>query len=87
MPYSKKSMGKEVGSASTYAAPHSGTKSTDGQIPKKPYAGTKKASDVNLKDPIQNGVSYGVGEEKTDGIAMRGKGCATKGFKSRGPMA
>ena len=51
------------------------------------YANTKAAKDVDLKDPVPNGVSYGTSREKTDGVTMRGYGAATKGIKSRGPMA
>lgn len=35
---------------------------------------------VSMGDPGRNKV-------KTDGVAQRGKGAATKGFTSRGPMA
>lgn len=51
------------------------------------YASTKAAKDVDLKDPVPNGVSYGTSREKTDGVTMRGYGAATKGIKSRGPLA
>jgi hypothetical protein len=43
--------------------------------------------DADLKDPVPNGVSYGMAKEKTDGIVTRGNGAATKGLKARGPMA
>jgi len=52
-----------------------------------PYATDKSAQDADLKDPLPNGVSYGVAREKTSGIEMRGAGAATKGRMSRGPMA
>lgn len=87
--FSKKVMGKEVGQASVYAAPHkmSGAKET-GQIPKVPYVTEKSARDAGLTDPLPNGVSYAVsGEPKTAGTKMRGAGAATKGVMSRGPMA
>jgi hypothetical protein len=51
------------------------------------YAYTKSAMDADLKDPVPNGVSYGMSKEKTDGIVTRGNGAATKGLKARGPMA
>jgi hypothetical protein len=51
------------------------------------YVTTKSAQDANIKDPLPNGVSYGIGRLKTDGIEMRGAGAAIKGRKSRGPMA
>ena len=94
MGFSKKMMGKEVGDASVYAAPHtmSGKTSKSVETGMAPmlagvYANTKAAKDVDLKDPVPNGVSYGTAREKTDGVTMRGYGAATKGIKSRGPMA
>jgi hypothetical protein len=89
--FSDKKMGKEVGSASVYAAPHnmSGKKIT-GQEPMKKgvYVTDKSSKESELKDPVPNGVSYAnTKEPKTDGIKMRGVGCATKGTMSRGPMA
>jgi len=51
------------------------------------YVTDKSAQDANIKDPLPNGVSYGIGRLKTDGIEMRGAGAAIKGRKSRGPMA
>ena len=92
--FSKKVMGKEVGQADVYAAPHtmSGKKvtvmSVDRADAAPEYASTKSARTAGLKDPVPNGVSYGVsGEPKTSGIKMRGAGAATKGVMSRGPMA
>ena len=87
--YSKKMMGKEVGSADVYAEPHTMTgKKVSGQTAKKPFAMEKTVMDADLKDPVPNGVSYGrSGEPKTSGIKMRGTGAATKGVMSRGPMA
>jgi hypothetical protein len=92
--FSQKVMGKEVGSASVYAAPHDMNGKTSksvetGMAPMEAgvYANTKAAKDVDLKDPVPNGVSYGMAREKTDGVTMRGYGAATKGIKSRGPMA
>jgi len=80
--YSKKMMGKEVGDASTYAAPHT----MDG----KPGVNMRdKASMPRKKDwTPMDGVSIGSNDEvKTTGIKIRGTGCATKGVMSRGPMA
>ena len=87
--FSKKMMGKEVGSANVYAQPHNmGGKPISGQIPKTEYAMEKSAKNAGLTDPVPNGVSYSVSREpKTSGIKMRGAGCATKGTMSRGPMA
>jgi hypothetical protein len=92
--FSQKVMGKEIGNAEVYAAPHtmSGKVSKSVENGMAPmlagvYANTKAAKDVDLKDPVPNGVSYGTSREKTDGIVTRGNGAATKGIKSRGPMA
>lgn len=79
--FSKKIMGKEVGDASVYAAPHT----MDGKAgaekrPKAPL--TRKANWTPM-----DGVSIGINDEvKTSGIKMRGAGAATKGVMSRGPM-
>ena len=92
--FSQKVMGKEVGDASVYAAPHtmSGKTSKSVETGMAPmmagvYANTKAAKDVDLKDPVPNGVSYGMSREKTDGVVTRGNGAAIKGLKARGPMA
>ena len=43
---------------------------------------------INELNPSAGGVSKGNYKPiKTDGIVMRGHGAATKGIKSRGPMA
>jgi hypothetical protein len=78
---------KENKDASAYDK--NGTSVEAGMAPMKAgvYAYTKAAKDVDLKDPVPNGVSYGTSREKTDGVTMRGYGAATKGIKSRGPMA
>ena len=76
--------------ASAYARPHTkagkvidGTEvMIDGE-----YGRTKSAKDASISDPLTNGVAYGTGKVKTDGIEMRGAGAATKGRISRGPMA
>jgi hypothetical protein len=92
--FSKKMMGKEVGSGQVYAQPHdmSGNKVSVMSVNKKnaspEYAMEKTVKTAGLTDPVPNGVSYSVaGEPKTSGIKMRGAGCATKGTMSRGPMA
>ena len=85
--FSNKQMGKEVGSASVYAAPHNmsgkavGIQSSPGKEPNR-----SKADSVDMS--IGN-ISKSAGDEKikTDGIKMRGTGAATKGLMSRGPMA
>ena len=93
--FSKKVMGKEVGSASVYAEPHTmkGTamsaKDAMKAVSRKPDPTRQVAGDfrpgqpaarVSLGDPDRQDV-------KTEGITMRGYGAATKGIKSRGPMA
>jgi len=85
--FSMKRDGKEVGGASVYAQPHTmdgkavKISSTPGVMPNR-----SKADTVNMS--VGN-VSKAAGDEKikTDGIKMRGTGCATKGTMSRGPMA
>jgi len=83
MKFTQKQNGKEVGQASVYAKPHTMdgkpmTPAEYGLVPKI----TRKENWVPL-----SGVSINFNEEKTDGIEMRGAGCATKGKMSRGPMA
>ena len=76
--------------ASEYAPPHTMTgKKITGQeaMAKGEYGRTKSAKDASISDPLTNGVAYGTGNVKTDGIEMRGAGAATKGRISRGPMA
>ena len=76
--------------ATAYAPPHtmSGKRITGMEVMEHGELATHKAAkDVDVKDPLPNGVSYGTGREKTDGVVMRGYGAAIKGIKSRGPMA
>jgi hypothetical protein len=77
--------------ASTYAKPHTmdGNMITGNEVMEAcEYSQTKAAKDVKIKDPLANGVSYGVDmEPKTSGVVTRGNGCATKGITARGPMA
>jgi len=85
--FSKKMMGKEVGSASVYAKPHTmdgkavKAKTNPGKEPNRSNADTVDMSVGNMyKRPD--------GEPtKTSGIKMRGAGAATKGVMCRGPMA
>lgn len=90
--YSKKMMGKEVGSAAVYAAPHT----MDGKkMTKAPQEfGTNPGfppnrSKLDTYDVSVGGISKSAGNEptKTDGIKIRGTGAATKGVMARGPMA
>ena len=82
--YSMKKGGKEVGSASVYAAPHTMTgKSVGGTL--KYIEGKQAIDDLN---PSAGGVSKGNYKPiKTDGIETRDNGAATKGRIARGPMA
>lgn len=93
--FSDKRMGKEVGTAKTYASPHtmSGGKVTAESQVKAQYEGTDPNTlPANKMNPRVHGtyrVSAGdpaADNTKTDGIKMRGAGAATKGFMSRGPM-
>ena len=85
--FSDKRMGKEVGNAAVYAAPHTmtgkavGISSTPGVMPNR--------SKLDTLDVSVGNISKNAGDKqvKTDGIKMRGTGCATKGLMSRGPMA
>jgi len=82
--YSQKENGKEVGQASVYAEPHtmSGKPLGINDYGKKPTMPRKEGW-----TPME-GVSLSNNDGvKTDGIKMRGAGCATKGTMSRGPMA
>lgn len=83
--FSKKVMGKEVGSASTYAAPHdmSGKAVKMSANPGKP---SDISSTTSMKMSVGN-YNNGESQTKTSGIKMRGTGAATKGLMSRGPMA
>jgi len=84
--FSKKVMGKEVGDASVYAEPHhmTGKKFTISDNPGK----EANSSKLDTMDVSVGQFSRSAGNEpvKTDGIRMRGTGCATKGVMSRGPM-
>jgi hypothetical protein len=86
--FSKKMGGKEVGSASVYAKPHTmdgkplkATKKTDpNTLSAKQISPRTVAMRVSGGDPAADDV-------KTSGIKIRGTGAATKGLMARGPMA
>jgi hypothetical protein len=83
--YSRKMMGKEVGSASVYAPPHkmNGKAMAISTTPGKP-------SDISSLSTMKMSVGMinnGDSTTKTDGIKIRGTGAATKGVMARGPMA
>jgi len=84
--FSKKLMGKEVGSAAVYAKPHtmSGKVVTidknPGSLPNQSMLANNRAAVGNIYSSEQPGT-------KTSGIKMRGTGAATKGLYARGPLA
>ena len=87
--FSKKMMGKEVGDASVYAAPHTmdGKAGTGAKAMRDPNTMSAEqmsprtvAARVSAGNPARDDV-------KTSGIKIRGTGCATKGTIARGPMA
>jgi hypothetical protein len=85
--FSQKMMGKEVGSASVYAKPHTmkgGSVTVEANPGKAPNRSKAETVDMSVGN-----ISKSAGEEKikTSGIKMRGTGAATKGVMSRGPMA
>jgi hypothetical protein len=85
--FSKKMMGKEVGSASVYAKPHTmagkavAMETNPGKAPNR--------SKLDTYDVSVGAISKSAGDEstKTSGIKVRGNGAATKGLYARGPMA
>jgi hypothetical protein len=83
--FSKKVMGKEVGDAATYAAPHnmSGKAVKMSTNPGKP---SDISSTTTMKMSLGN-YNNGESQTKTSGIKVRGTGAATKGLMARGPMA
>ena len=85
--YSKKMMGKEVGSADVYAEPHTmtGKKMPISSNPGKP----SDLSDTNTMRMSVGMYNNSKNEPttKTTGIKIRGTGAATKGVMARGPMA
>jgi hypothetical protein len=85
--FSKKVMGKEVGNAEVYAAPHTMDGKSGVNIKNSGYQGGNrlKANDVNMS--VGNISRDDYPAPKTSGIKTRGNGCATKGTIARGPMA
>ena len=84
--YSKKVMGKEVGSAEVYAAPHTmdagstNVNTYSGYTPGAKVMDTMNMSTGGVSKGNYKGINpYGVGE-------MRGYGAATKGRKISGKM-
>ena len=85
--FSKKVMGKEVGSAEVYAPPHTMDGKAGVDIKNSGYQGGNRltANDVNMS--VGNISRFDYPAPKTSGIKTRGNGCATKGTIARGPMA
>ena len=83
--YSKKVMGKEVGDAATYAAPHN-MKGGAVKMSTNPGKPSDISSTTTMKMSLGN-YNNGQNETKTSGIKVRGTGCATKGLYARGPLA
>ena len=83
--YSKKVMGKEVGDAATYAAPHTMT-GKELKMSTNPGKDSSISSLSTMKMSVGN-YNNGQNETKTSGIKVRGTGAATKGLMARGPMA
>ena len=83
--FSKKVMGKEVGSAEVYAEPHT-MKGGKVALGNGTTAEPTKANRVNMSVGNINRDGYDPAP-KTSGIKIRGTGAATKGTMARGPMA
>jgi len=83
--FSKKVMGKEVGDAATYAAPHkmNGKALVMSENPGK----DSSISSLNTMKMSVGVINNGENPTKTSGIKIRGTGAATKGVMARGPMA
>ena len=85
--YSKKEMGKEVGSAEVYAAQHTMSgKTTNVDMYDNYTPGAKVMDQMNMS---VGGISKGnyAPINKNGETKIRGTGAATKGTKARGPMA
>ena len=85
--FSKKMMGKEVGSGSFYAPPHPESMQT--LVERKGMVERPNRSVVGNGDMSVGQFSQSAGNEpvKKTGIKIRGTGAATKGVMARGPMA
>jgi hypothetical protein len=86
--FSKKVMGKEVGDAAVYAAPHTMKgKKMDTKMMKESV--TKPGNGMDKVNMSVAGISKGNYSpiNKNGEIKIRGTGAATKGLKARGPMA
>jgi hypothetical protein len=77
--------GKEVGPASVYAPPHT-MNGKAMKISDNPGKDSELSKLSSMKMSVGN-INTGESTTKTDGIKIRGTGCATKGVMARGPMA
>ena len=84
--FSKKMMGKEVGSGALYATPHTMTGKTV-KASTNPGSGPDRSDAASVNMSVGNIYRRAQPAAKTSGIKMRGTGAATKGVMSRGPMA
>ena len=84
--FSKKVMGKEVGDASVYAEPHTGSMAKV-DIKNSGYDGGNRLTAGDVDMSVGNISRYPYKAPKTSGIKIRGTGAATKGVMARGPMA
>lgn len=83
--FSKKMMGKEVGSAVVYAPPHT---MEGGKVKLGNGYDSEPCQACDVKMSVGNIARGGYSPDaKTSGIKVRGTGAATKGTMARGPMA
>ena len=84
--FSMKMGGKEVGPASTYAAPHT-MKGQKTRATETPGSGPDHSDSNTIAMSVGTYTNKLDKPVKTSGIKMRGAGAATKGVMCRGPMA
>jgi hypothetical protein len=84
--FSQKQGGKEVGSASIYAVPHTGAEAGV-DIKNSGYQGGNRLTANDIDMSVGNIRRDAYAPTKTSGIKTRGNGAATKGVMARGPMA
>jgi len=78
---------RDNGPAVKYAKNGTSVAAAEAPMKSGEYSRTKSVKDASITDPLSNGVAYGIGREKTEGIVIRGTGAAERGIKARGPMA
>ena len=89
--FSKKVMGKEVGSADVYAQPHTGSKEYNINSAQKYVTDPNSMSAVESTPGGMPSRRVSMGnpgrpDANKPGIKIRGTGAATKGVMARGPM-